>query len=202
VRVDRILVGGKAFRSLAGRVITVQLRQPEQAREGERRVYFTKGWHWGEEIGVIELNSVPAPAGPEMQKMQSDIEGQRQQHTDREFAERLRTAEQVVTGKVIAVRRSRLPREATEHDPEWREADIEVVNVLRGPPTKRVTILFPGTDDPMWYGSPRFTKNQEGIWVLHPFALAGKRLPRLTALKREDFLPRSEEARVRRLLPK
>ncbi len=203
VRVDRILVGGKAFRSLAGRVITVQLRQPEQAREGERRVYFTKGWHWGEDIGVIELNSITAPTGPELRRMQSDIERQRQQQSDRELTERLRTAELVVMGRVISVRRAEVPPLPTEHDPNWQEAVIEVRSVLRGgQPGARVTILFPGTDDPMWRAAPKFRRGTEGIWLLRPLDFEGKRLPRLAAPYPADFRPPSDEARIRRLLPK
>src|SRR5882672_3647213 len=132
VRVDGILVGGDAFRPLAGRAITVRLRESDRARDGERRVYFTKGWHWGEDIGVIELNSVTASTGPELRRMQSDIERQRQQQSDRELTERLRTAELVVMGRVISVRRAELPPVPTEHDPNWQEAVIEVTRVLRG----------------------------------------------------------------------
>ena len=38
--------------------------------------------------------------------------------------------------------------------------------------------------------------------VTGPFTLEGQRLTRLSALHPMDFRPRSEEARVRRLLPK
>jgi len=203
VRVERIVVGGSAFRPLAGRAITVRLRQSDRAREGERRVYFTKGWHWGEDIGVIELSSVTAPTSPEMQRMQSDIERQRQQESDRELAERLRTAELVVSGKVVGVRRADFPPLPTEHDPNWQEAVIQVTSVLRGSaPGARVTILFPGTDDPGWRAAPKFRVGTEGIWLLRPFVSEGKPLPRLTTLHPADFRPRSDEARVRRLLPK
>jgi hypothetical protein len=203
VRVDRILVGGDAFRPLTGRAITVRLRQPEQARETDRRVYFTKGWHWGEDIGVIELNSVTAPSGPELRRMQSDIERQRQQQSDRELTERLRTAELVVIGRVVSVRRAELPALPTEHDPNWQEAVIEVASVLRGTqPGARVTILFPGTDDPMWRAAPKYRRGTEGVWLLRPLTFEGKPLPRLTAPHPEDFRPRSDEARIRRLLPK
>src|SRR3989449_4848701 len=65
-----------------------------------------------------------------MQTRQSDIERQRQEQSDREPAERLRTAEFVVMGKVTAVRKSELAHMIT-HDPEWQEAEIEVAGVLR-----------------------------------------------------------------------
>jgi len=203
VRVDRIIVGGEAVGPLAGRAITVRLRESDRARDGERRVYFTKGWHWGEDIGVIELNSITAPTGPELRRMQSDIERQRQQQSDRELTERLRTAELVVMGRVISVRRAEVPPLPTEHDPNWQEAVIEVRSVLRGgQPGARVTILFPGTDDPMWRAAPKFRRGTEGIWLLRPLDFEGKRLPRLAAPYPADFRPPSDEARIRRLLPK
>ncbi len=197
------IFSGEAFRPLAGRAITVRLRESDRARDGERRVYFTKGWHWGEDIGVIELNSITAPTGPELRRMQSDIERQRQQQSDRELTERLRTAELVVMGRVISVRRAEVPPLPTEHDPNWQEAVIEVRSVLRGgQPGARVTILFPGTDDPMWRAAPKFRRGTEGIWLLRPLDFEGKRLPRLAAPYPADFRPPSDEARIRRLLPK
>ena len=106
-------------------------------------------------------------------------------------------------GKVTAVRKSDIPHMITEHDPDWQEADIEVTTVLRGSaPAGRVTILFPATDDPMWFGAPKFAKDMDGIWLLRPFTLGGRRLPHLTAPERGDFRSRAEEARIRRLLPK
>lgn len=201
VRVDDMLAGREAFRPLVGRTITVRLRQPDRAHVGEKRVYFTNAWHWGEEIGVVEVGSVAAPPAAGMQTMQSDIEQERQAQADRELAERLRSAELVVIGKVAAVRRSDIRYPGTEHDPEWQEADIQIEAVLRGTAQdSQVTILFPATDDPMWFGAPKFAVGMEGIWLLRSFTFGGQRLPYLTALSRSDFQARTEEARIRRLL--
>jgi hypothetical protein len=52
----------------------------------------------------------------------------------------------------------------------------------------------------MWFRSPRFAVNQDGIWILHPFVVGNRRLPNLTALDPLDLRPRSEEERIRRLL--
>lgn len=203
VRVDRLLVGNAAFRALSGRVITVRLRRPEDAREGERRVYFTKGWYWGEDIGVIELQSVPAPSGKELERMQSDLDRQRREQDDRELAERLRTAELVVVGRVVQIRKADFPPLATEHDPDWHEAVIQVTRVLRGtPPGGQVTILFPATDDPMWRFAPKFNRKSEGIFLLRTSNFGEKPLPRLNAPHPVDFRPLSDEPRLRRLLAK
>jgi len=133
--------------------------------------------------------------------MQSDIERFRQEQSDRDLAERLRSAELVVMGKVAAIRPSDIPRGATEHDPEWYEADIQVTAVLKGSDTTHtVRILFPASRDVMWYDAPKFEKGAEGMWLLRPLAIAGRRLAHLTAPQRGDFRPTAEEPRIRRLL--
>jgi hypothetical protein len=201
VRVDQILFGGPVFAELAGSTVTVKLRNAADARTGQQRMYFANGWHWGEGVGVVEVSSVNAPEQSQLPAVRTAIEASRQEHTDQQIRDRLRVAEQVVAGRVTAVRPSSIPRTPTEHDPEWREADIAVTTVLKGnPETRTLTILFPGTDDPMWFRAPRFTVGQEGIWLLHRFVMGRRTLPNLTAPQPEDFRPRGEEERIRRLL--
>ncbi len=201
VRVDRLLFGGPAFQPLVGRTISVQLREPAKAEKGERRVYFVNAWHWGEDIGVVEVGSVPAPPADKFQTLQADIAQERQRHADSVLTRRLVSSDLVVIGKVVAVRRSELRFPGTEHDPELWEADIAISTVLRGAgPRERLTVLFPTTEDPMWRGTPRFRTGMEGIWLLRTSTFASQKLPRLMAPERDDYRPRSEEARIRRLL--
>ncbi len=202
VRVDEILHAPPALAPLRGSDITVRLRDPARARAGDQRLYFANGWHWGESIGVTEVSSIDSATTEKVQTIRPDIERAREAHADSVLLDRVRAAELVVAGKVVAVRPSKIPRTPTEHDPEWREADIEVTAVLKGKISgQRLTILFPGTDDPMWYRAPRFTVGTEGIFILHRLRLPGfAALPYLTAPQLEDFRPMSDESRIRRLL--
>jgi hypothetical protein len=200
VRVDDILYSVPLYRDLKGGQITVQLREPDRVKEGEQRVFYTRGWHLGDGIGVVELDSKPAPPASQVQTLRSDVERSRQQQTEAQLAERVRTAELIVSGRVTAVRPSTIPRGASEHDPDWQEADIQVANVIRGTASGgTVTILFPGTDDVAWVGWPKYREGMEGIWLLRSYSMGRERLPRVVTMQAADFRPRSEEALVRRL---
>ena len=202
VRVSRVLGGHPSFATLADSDITIQLREPAQARVGDERVYYAKNWQLGETIAVTELGSRPAPTGQDLERMQGDIERYRQEQADQDLRVRLTSAELVVRGRVTAVRPADLPREASEHDPDWQEADIQVTAVLRGAaggPT--VTVLFPGSMDVAWFRWPRLAVGTEAIWLLRPFDYGGRRLTRLT-IQPGDQLPVDQEARVRQLVPR
>jgi len=85
----------------------------------------------------------------------------------------------VVSGKVISIRippeanaarkrTTKTPSPITEHDPVWREAVIQVKDVLKGEKkAKQVTVRFPDSSDVMFHGVPRFEPGQEGYFMLH-----------------------------------
>jgi hypothetical protein len=201
VRVDTILAGSGVFAGLTGEQVTVRLRGPADANPGTRRVYFTQGWHYGESVGVSETGSISAPAGSAVEAMGKEVERVRQEQSDSELRRMLAAAERVVMGRVTAVRRADIARLVTEHDPDWQEADIEIAQALKGSGEPRtVTVLWVGSDDPMWRGAPRLTPGSEGIWLLSPFEGTGARLPRLTVTRATDAYPSAAEARIKRLL--
>jgi hypothetical protein len=85
----------------------------------------------------------------------------------------------VISGKVTSIRtpgetagESGAPSESapggpvSEHDPEWREAVIEVSDVHKGSKKKRVVVRFPASTDVMWYGAPKFHPGQQGYFML------------------------------------
>jgi len=69
-------------------------------------------------------------------------------------------------------------------------------------------VRYPNQNDVAWAHSPRFTKNQRGIFCLNRDKTTGAPLTKLgskevsvyTCLGHGDALPLSEEARVRALL--
>jgi hypothetical protein len=164
-------------------------------------VYFTKGWHYGDSFGVIELGNVDPRTEPALETLRADIQRMKQERSDTALKRRLDSADVVVAGRVTAVRPSTVPRLPTEHDPEWREAEIAVQTVLKGaqvPTTLRV--LFVGTDDPMWIGSPKLTEGMDAIYLLHRRVETRQDLPYPAVTKPLDVLPRADEQRVRNLL--
>ena len=56
----------------------------------------------------------------------------------------------------------------SEHDPDWRIADVKVDEVHKGThPKDTVSIRFPSSEDVMWHDAPKFHPGQEGFFILH-----------------------------------
>ncbi|HEX5758167.1 MAG TPA: hypothetical protein VF121_03140 [Thermoanaerobaculia bacterium] len=157
------------------------------------------------------------------------------------IADRVASADVVVRGRVTAVRVASEERPAprtstrrgvtaaateaprrkpiTEHDPQWREAEIEVDEVEKGGTgKKKVVVRFPGSDDVRWYKAPKFQPGQEGVFILQkaagePAARAATRRGRavaaaaetaagadtFTALDPDDFQPSERAPEIRAL---
>jgi hypothetical protein len=193
VRVDEILQAPEALAGYLGQEITVQLSGRQKVQEGQQAVFYTNGWLFGDSIAVQSIGHHPVartrelllsqPAGPTATP--------RETLAHRDLQKRVAEAETVVTGKVINVRipqSSSGGRPATaaatesdaavepsgrisEHDPEWREAVIEVEEVEKGrTQTRNVVILFPSSNDVQWYRAPKFEAGQQGVFLLHPRA--------------------------------
>src|SRR4051794_34294347 len=181
VVVDEVVHAPDQFRDLQGQKVTVQLAEAGSVSEGDRAVFFTVGWLFGESIAVRELEHRPADEGSERA---AAITGSAEHGSDR-LKERLDTADVVVAGRVTIVRppeqsvAAALGAEApsgpvTEHDPQWWEAVVHVDQVLKGPESavaaatpEPVTVLFPGSSDIAWYDAPKFRPGQEGVFFLH-----------------------------------
>jgi hypothetical protein len=138
-----------------------------------------------------------------------------EQISDQELRDRLNSADFVVIGRVTDVHRWTAPKSATphrvsEHDPDWHEAVVEVQSVLKGGQAKgnKVVVRFPGRNDVAWVNSPKFAKNQQGIFCLNrdqtsgvpTEKMGGRRVTVYTCLGHGDSLPMSDAPRVRSLL--
>ena len=95
---------------------------------------------------------------------------------------RVAGAELVVIGKVVSLEAVPQTGGRSEHDPVWVKATVEVQEVLKGSgqPTT-VAVLFPSSNDVKWFHSPKFLKDQRGVFVLR------KGDSGLTALDPLDF---------------
>ena len=80
----------------------------------------------------------------------------------------------------------------TEHEPQWREAIIQVDEVLKGThQEKQVVVRFPGSTDVMWHGAPKFEPGQQGYFILHQ---AESKKSRTKAAKKQRGKARGAEA--------
>lgn len=220
VRVDSILKKPAAVSLKNGDSVTVEVKDASAFQEGAHATFYTDGWIFGSGIAVKELGHVQGAASEPVPAAGAGkgAPGQGQdQLSDQELKDRMNASDFVVVGRVADVRKWNAPKtksgsplRVTEHDPDWHEAVVEVQSVLKGGRVKgnKVVVRFPNRNDVAWAHSPRFTKNQRGIFCLNRDSATGVPTTKLgskevyvyTCLGHGDALPLSDEARVRALL--
>jgi hypothetical protein len=181
VRVDHIVQGPDKLTAFEGREVTVILQKDERVQVGERAMFYTNGAYVGDTLAVESIGHLALPAAAV--GMRALARPAAVLHR-RDLQERLDSADMVVVGRVSSVR---LPppepgmralvagpagagprRPISEHDPDWREAVIDVDHVeMGGTKRKQVVVHFPASDDVRWHKAPKFTPGQEGVFILH-----------------------------------
>lgn len=218
VAVDRVIKKPDAIALDKGDKVTVVTDGGAPLQEGARGLFFTEGWIFGESLAVRVLSWEPvsaAAAAAAGAAEDTQVAAQVDASADRELQTALESADLVVVGRVkrvqapsalaLAPERKRV----TEHDPEWREAIIEVESALKGAADMReVVVRFPASVDVMWAASPKFTEGQEGTFLLQqdrltgaPAAtLEGRAVTAYTAISPKHTLSGGDAARIKRLL--
>ena len=201
VLVEEVYQAAEAIRNVNGREITVALRQ--RAIEGRSYVFFTNVVLYGTSLAARETGRLAA--GQNRESARKQVDAAFQEKEDRALRQRIARAALVVAGKVI--RTAPMPRDPrwpeSEHDPQWWTAVVRVDATAKGQSPSELTIVFPNSRDEDWIDAPKFTPDQEGVWILQQdtkekvapvFAVRG-----LTALDPRDFQPREAWEKVRRL---
>jgi hypothetical protein len=229
VRVEQVEKAPAAMAGYAGQEITVKLGSGEKVQRGERARFYTTGWLFGETIAVESLGHVAATPSAAMAAMREPAVNLETQNIENRVA----SADVVVQGRVVSVRLPQENRQATraaataateprrritEHDPEWREALVDVAGVQKGAlKKKQIVVRFPGSDDVRWYKAPKFQPGQEGLFILQrapqrPKAGGGARAAAavapairggadaFTALHPADFQPLERDREIRSLV--
>jgi hypothetical protein len=199
VRVDQIVHAPDVLAQYTGHDITVRLGGRGRVREGMQATFYTSGWLFGDSIAVEsfaheEVRQMAAAA----QDAGDPVHRLRLKETQARFD----AAPVVVSGRVTSVRmpadvvaatavRARRAAEPigpiSEHDPDWRIADIQVDEVHKGSVANdTVSVRFPSSQDVMWHDAPKFHPGEEGVFMLHRTAAAGKRLAAARAVPVKD----------------
>ena len=220
VHVDSVVKKPATVSLKSGDSVTVEVKDASAFQEGAQATFYTDGWIFGSGLAVKELGHSLGAAGEPVPASGMNVPGQAQdQLSDQQLKERMNESDFVVVGRVTDVHKWNVPKtksgaplHVTEHDPDWHEAVVTVESVLKGGQVKgnKVIVRFPQRNDVAWVNSPRFTKDQKGIFCLNrdktsgaPTAkVGGKQVNVYTCLGHGDALPLSEEARVRSLLKK
>jgi hypothetical protein len=204
VRVDEILKAPSEFSSLVGREVTVQMRSAASLKEGQQAVFYAIGWLYGDNLAVKEIGVVTGQV--DSQNLRSQIAAAERLADEQALNARISSAVLVISGRVVSVRPLISQRESarhSEHDPEYWQADVDVLTVEKGQTAniaRRVAVFFAHSKDERWLLSPKFSPGQTGIFLLHTEELQTIKRSGYTALNRLDFQPSSETSTVRRLI--
>jgi len=218
VKVDSIAKKPAAVSLKKGDSVTVEVKDASSFQQGTHATFYADGWIFGSGVAVKELGHELGAAAP----VQAAGEGKPSEQgkgeiSDQELMDRMKTSDFIVVGRVTDVHKWNVPKpksgapsRVTEHDPDWHEAVVEVQSVLKGGKVKgnKVIVRFPNRNDVAWVSSPKFAKNQRGIFCLNrdqstgapTTTMGGQQVNVYTCLGHGDALPISEEARVRSLL--
>ena len=204
VLVDRVLHSPPAFAHLAGTQVTVQFSADAALPAvGQRFAFFANGLIFGADLAVTEVGRLAASeAEPHIASAAatgapepfSDLQGGLKADRLREHAA---GAAAVVTGTVASLRRAG-PRRASEHDPEWWVATLDVRHVERGQVTPgEIGVLYPNSRDVRWHDKPKPAAGQSGVWILHQTDGAAAELAPYQLADADDYQPLQELENLR-----
>ena len=175
-------------------------------------VFFVRPIAYGKTLAAEEIGEIDPPS--DSKEFALRIARIEQQDADDKLQERLRTADAVIVGRVLAIRSLRDVRGGgpSEHDPDWAIAQVLVLRTLKGQPRTRdcargvcVEVAFAQSDDIRWFRAPKLIVGHEDIFLLRPpdpKLLREREAPPApyAVIDMEDVRPVSEEGRVRELL--
>ena len=222
VRVDSVLKKPAAVSLKSGDDVTVEVKDPAAFQDGTQATFYADGWIFGAGVAVKEVaheilpsGGTPAAAADIGEKTYGQLQ---QEISDQDLQRRVAAADYVVVGRVTDVHRWTIPKSAaaryrtSEHSANWHEAVLQIQSILKGPRVKRnkMIVRFPQSRDVAWANAPKFEKKQQGIFILKKdqvsgdatASLGGYTVDAYTCLTPGDWLPMSDEARVRSLLKK
>lgn len=219
VRVDSVLKKPAAVSLKKGDTVTVEVKDLAAFHEGTQATFYTEGWIFGSGVAVKELGHDTAPRGETPSAAaagEKTVEQDQSEVSDQDLQRLVATCDYVVIGRITDVHSWAIPKSAapryrtSEHSANWQEAVLQVQSVLKGPKLKRnkMVVRFPLSRDVAWVSAPKFKTGQQGIFILQkdevsgaPTAsVGGYKADVYTCLKPGDWLPMTEEARVRSLL--
>jgi hypothetical protein len=179
IRVDEIIHGPEALAQYTGQEITVELGGRKKVTKGQQLVFHTNPLLFGDSLAVRSIDqqeltpTLAAAAMPPGDPVKRLVE--------RDVRSRAATADAVVSGRVVSVRvpadvvavrasavAGQPSQRISEHDPDWRIAEVQVDAVHRGNHEgKTAEIRFPSSHDVMWHYAPKLHAGTEGLFMLH-----------------------------------
>lgn len=208
VRVTEIIEGEPVLRDYLQQPITVRFRDIDDAKPGQRAIFYATLWISGRGLAVNEIgNKRLENSDVQVSKEKEEVRREQVKVRDDKLRDLVKEADVVVAGRVLSLKRLEpLVKVESEHDPLWTEAEIEVEENLKGDSgsTRRVKITFAASNDIMWVRSPKFVRGQAGIWLLRREvgveATTFGRPPNFVVVERDQFISVNRKDDVRRAI--
>jgi hypothetical protein len=183
VEVEEVALAPRGLGDLRGQTITVYLETAEGLEAGQRVTFFGRSWHYGRTVGIVEVGRTASPAA----ELRQAVIGARLRQLDQQLEERIRDAEVIISGRVLATYHVERPEglPGLDEGVEWWNADLWIGSVEKGQPPEDGRIWFPEKGDRDWGPVPKAYPGQTGVWLLRP----------VTEAREEDAEPRGGPSR-------
>jgi hypothetical protein len=176
VRTDEVVRKPDSIGLASGDLVTVIAEPGSPMAAQERGRFYTEIVLVGETLSVREL----ARESMGVQMAAAEEADVTFEMADPALRAEVNEAEVIVVGRVSAVREpveaSLSPEQQpiTEHDPQWREAVVEVQRSIKGSePGEVLVVRFPASIDVAWYRAPKLQVGTEGTFILDADVISG-----------------------------
>jgi hypothetical protein len=168
VSVDDTIFVPKALRNPIGQPITLVSEGAAHVSLGERFFFFVTGFLYGPSMAAREACRIPLEPDSlairgYITQIQSDI-------AEGNLRKRLQAAETVVLGRVISIAPfsggTPQPSIGSEHNPDWWEAQVQVLSTEKGLARVSIRALFAHSLDMAWLHAPKLVAGQDTVLIL------------------------------------
>jgi hypothetical protein len=165
VRIDEVVVAPPMLGDLTGKTLTIYLESAEGVQANDQATFFATSWHYGRNIGVVEIGRTSTPAA----ELRQNVTDERVKEHEARLEARIRRAELIISGHVISTfRTERKDLPGLDEGVEWWEAEMWVGTVEKGRPPPHLHTFYPVGGDREWGPVPKSHPGQIGVWLLGP----------------------------------
>ena len=150
VTVDDVIESPKQLADLAGQTVDLEPDKGARLSTGVQRVFHTVPVRYGESLVVRSVKPAKAEKASALEPP-------------------VTRADLIVSGKVRSLKDVQDPGgPVTEHAPRWRDAVVDVDDVLKGRfSDEALTVRYPASSDVLWYDVPELRVGSTAIFLLH-----------------------------------
>jgi hypothetical protein len=172
VEVEDVALAPRQLGDLTGQTVTVYLETRQGIEVGQRATFFANSWHYGRNIGVVEVSGVRQLGRPSFRAadIRQTVIAERLRQLEEQIEQRISAAEVVLSGRVLATSRVEQPEglPGLVEGVEWWIAELWIGTVEKGQPPADSRIWFPEGGDRDWGPVPKSYPGQTGVWLLQP----------------------------------